>query len=59
MYARTSSHEAEGQDYTSIDALLDAGLAYISSQAGGRQATGTAYSVIAGEKACKSDACRI
>jgi len=45
VYARTSSHEAEGQTYSSIDAQLDAGLAYITSQAGvGWQFTGTAYS---------------
>ena len=45
VYARTSSHEAEGLAYTSIDAQLDAGLAYITSQAGaGWQFSGTAYS---------------
>jgi hypothetical protein len=34
VYARTSSHEAIDQAYTSLDAQLDAGLAYIASQAG-------------------------
>ena len=44
VYARTSSHEAIDQAYTSLDAQLDAGLAYIASQAGvGWQATGTTY----------------
>jgi DNA invertase Pin-like site-specific DNA recombinase len=45
VYARTSSHEVGDQAYTSIDAQLDAGRAYINSQAGvGWQFTGTAYS---------------
>ncbi len=45
VYARTSSHEAVDQAYTSLDAQRDAGLAYIASQAGvGWQATGTTYS---------------
>ena len=44
VYARTSSHEAVDQAYTSLDAQRDAGLAYIASQAGvGWQATGTTY----------------
>ena len=34
VYARTSGHEGVDQAYTSIDAQLDTGLAYISSQAG-------------------------
>ena len=34
VYARTSSHEAVDQAYTSLDAQRDAGLAYIASQAG-------------------------
>lgn len=45
VYARTSGHEAVDQSYTSIDAQLDTGLAYIASQAGiGWQPTGTTYS---------------
>lgn len=45
VYARTSSTEVVEQAYTSIDAQMDTGLAYIASQAGiGWQATGTTYS---------------
>jgi len=45
VYVRTSSHEAVDQAYTSIDAQLDTGLAYIASQAGmGWHVTHTTYS---------------
>jgi DNA invertase Pin-like site-specific DNA recombinase len=45
VYARTSSRETQGAAYTSIDAQLDAGLAYIRSRAGiGWEFMGVTYS---------------